>query len=229
MQYPYEIAGKSASSALQQNRVLRNTYALLALSMIPTVLGAVIGVKFGFSLFSGSPLLSFLLFLGVAFGFMWGIQRNKDNGLGVSLLLGFTFFMGLMLSRMLGFALGYSNGAMLIAMAGTGTGAIFFTLAGIATVTKKDFSSLSKFLFVGLVVILLASVANIFFQVPALALTISAVSVMLFSAFILVDVSRIVTGGETNYIMATLAIYLDVYNLFVSLLNLLMAFTGERD
>ena len=229
MQYPYEIAGQSASSALQQNRVLRNTYALLALSMIPTVLGAVIGVKLGFSLFSGSPLLSFLLFLGVAWGFMWGIQRNRDNGLGVTLLLGFTFFMGLMLSRMLGFALGYSNGAMLIAMAGTGTGAIFFTLAGIATVTKKDFSSLSKFLFIGLVVILLASVANIFFQVPALALTISAVSVMLFSAFILVDVSRVVTGGETNYIMATLAIYLDVYNLFVNLLNLLMAFTGERD
>ena len=229
MQYPYEIAGQSASRALQQNRVLRNTYALLALSMIPTVLGSVIGVKLGFSLFSGSPLLSFVLFLGVAWGFMWGIERNKDNGLGVSLLLGFTFFMGLMLSRMLGFALGYSNGAMLIAMAGTGTAAIFFTLAGIATVTKKDFSSLGKFLFIGLVVILLASVANIFFQVPALALTISAVAVMLFSAFILVDVSRVVTGGETNYIMATLAIYLDVYNLFVNLLNLLMAFSGERD
>lgn len=229
MQYPYEIAGQSASRDLQQNRVLRNTYALLALSMIPTVLGAVIGVKLGFSLFGGSPMLSFVLFLGIAWGFMWGIQRNRDNGLGVSLLLGFTFFMGLMLSRMLGFALGYSNGAMLIGMAGTGTGAIFFTLAGIATVTKKDFSSLGKFLFVGLVVILLASVANIFFQVPALALTISAVAVMLFSAFILVDVSRVVTGGETNYIMATLAIYLDVYNLFVNLLSLLMAFSGERD
>lgn len=230
MQYPYEIAGQTGTlSSTEQNRVLRNTYGLLALSMVPTVLGAVVGVRLGFSLFSGSPMLSFLLFLGVAWGFMWGIERNKDSGLGVALLLGFTFFMGLMLSRILGFALGYSNGAMLIAMAGVGTGAIFFTLAGIATVTKKDFSGIGKFLFIGLVVILLASVANIFFQIPALALAISGVAVLLFSAYILYDVSRIVTGGETNYILATLSIYLDVYNLFVSLLQLLMAFTGERD
>ncbi|MDD5297752.1 MAG: Bax inhibitor-1 family protein [Rhodocyclaceae bacterium] len=228
MQYPYEIAGR-AGYAAQQNRVLRNTYALLALSMVPTVLGAMIGVQLGFSFFQGSPLMSFVLFLALAWGFMWGIEKNKDSGVGVALLLGFTFFMGLMLSRMLGFALGFSNGATLIALAAGGTGAVFFTLAGIATTTKKDFSGLSKFLFVGLVVLLLASLANVFFQVPALALTISAAAVMLFSVFILVDVSRVVTGGETNYIMATLAIYLDIYNLFVNLLNLLLAFTGERD
>jgi len=228
MQYPYEIAGHSGYVA-QQNRVLRNTYALLALSMAPTVLGAFIGVQLGFSFLEGSPLMGFLLFLGVAWGFMWGIERNKDSGLGVMLLLGFTFFMGLMLSRMLGFALGLSNGATLIALAAGGTGAVFFTLAGIATATKRDFSGLSKFLFVGVVVLLLASLANVFFQVPALAVTISAVAVMIFSVFILVDVSRVVTGGETNYIMATLAIYLDIYNLFVNLLNLLMIFSGERD
>jgi len=228
MQYPYEIAGQTGQ-AVEQNRVLRNTYALLGLSMLPTVLGAFVGVQLGFSFFAGSPVVSFLLFLALAWGFMWGIEKNKDRGLGVALLLGFTFFMGLMLSRILGFALGLSNGATLIALAAGGTGAVFFTLAGIATTTKKDFSSLSKFLFVGLVVLLLASLANAFFQVPALALTISAVAVMLFSAFILVDVSRVVTGGETNYIMATLAIYLDVYNLFVSLLNLLMFFAGEKD
>jgi modulator of FtsH protease len=228
MQYPYEIAGHSGYVA-QQNRVLRNTYALLALSMVPTVLGAFIGVQLGFSFLQGSPVMSFVLFLGVAWGFMWGIERNKDSGLGVMLLLGFTFFMGLMLSRMLGFALGLSNGATLIALAAGGTGAVFFTLAAIATTTKRDFSGLSKFLFVGLVVLLLASFANLFFQVPALAVTISAVAVMVFSAFILVDVSRVVTGGETNYIMATLAIYLDIYNLFVNLLNLLMIFSGERD
>jgi modulator of FtsH protease len=228
MQYPYEIAGHSGHVA-QQNRVLRNTYALLALSMVPTVLGAFIGVQLGFSFLQGSPVMGFVLFLGVAWGFMWGIQRNKDSGLGVMLLLGFTFFMGLMLSRMLGFALGLSNGATLIALAAGGTGAVFFTLAAIATTTKRDFSGLSKFLFVGLVVLLLASLANLFFHVPALAVTISAVAVMLFSAFILVDVSRVVTGGETNYIMATLAIYLDIYNLFVNLLNLLMIFSGDRD
>jgi modulator of FtsH protease len=215
--------------SLQQNRVLRNTYMLLALSMVPTVLGALVGIQLKFSFFAGSPLISFLLFMGIAFGFMWGIERTKDSGLGVALLLGFTFFMGLMLSRILQVALGFANGGSLIALAAGGTGAIFFTLAGVATVTKKDFSFLGKFLFIGLVVVLLAALANIFFQIPALSLTISAVAVLLFSAYILHDISRIVTGGETNYVSATLAIYLDIYNVFVSLLNLVMAFGGERD
>lgn len=215
--------------ALQQNRVLRNTYALLALSMVPTVLGALLGVRMGFSFFAGSPMVSFLLFLGIAFAFMWGIERTKESGMGVVLLLGFTFFMGLMLSRILQVALGFSNGGTLIATAAGGTGAIFFTLAGVATVTKKDFGFLGKFLLVGMVVVLLAAVANIFFQIPALSLTISVVAVLIFSAYILFDISRIVTGGETNYISATLAVYLDVYNVFVSLLNLLMAFAGNRD
>ncbi|HJW01965.1 MAG TPA: Bax inhibitor-1/YccA family protein [Azospira sp.] len=217
------------TASVAQNRVLRNTYLLLALSMVPTVFGALAGVKLGFSLFAGSPMLSFFLFLGIAWGFMYGIERTKNSGMGVALLLGFTFFMGLMLSNILRVALGFSNGGTLIATAAGGTGAIFFTLATIATVTKKDFSFLGKFLFIGLVVILLASLANIFFQIPALALTVSAAAVMLFSAYILFDISRIVTGGEDNYISATLAVYLDVYNVFVSLLNLLMAFSGDRD
>jgi len=230
MQSQFQMTGQATQTrSLQQNRVLRNTYLLLALSMLPTVAGAVLGVRMGFSLFAGSPLVSFLIFLGVAFGFMWGIERTKDSGLGVVLLLGFTFFMGLMLSRILQVALGFSNGASLIATAAGGTGAIFFTLAGIATVTKKDFSFMGKFLFVGLVVILLASLANIFFQVPALSLTVSAVAVLLFSGYILFDISRVVTGGEDNYITATLAVYLDIYNLFVSLLHLLMAFSGDRE
>lgn len=215
--------------SLQQNRVLRNTYMLLALSMLPTVIGAFIGVQMGFSFFSGSPLMSFVLFMAVAFGFMWGIERTKHSAMGVALLLGFTFFMGLMLSRILQVALGFSNGASLIATAAGGTGAIFFTLAGVATVTKKDFSFLGKFLFIGLVVVLLAMLANMFFQIPALSLTISAVAVLLFSVYILFDISRIVNGGEDNYITATLAVYLDIYNLFVNLLHLLMALTGERD
>jgi modulator of FtsH protease len=217
------------ASALQQNRVLRNTYLLLAFSMLPTIAGAVLGVNLGFTLFAGSPMVSFLVFLGIAFGFMWGIERTKNSGMGVVLLLAFTFFMGLMLSRILQVALGFSNGASLIATAAGGTGAIFFTLAGIATVTKKDFSFMGKFLFVGLVVILLASLANIFFQIPALSLTVSTVAVLLFSGYILFDISRIVNGGEDNYITATLAVYLDIYNLFVHLLNLLMAFSGDRD
>lgn len=230
MQTQFPMTGQATQTrALQQNRVLRNTYLLLAISMIPTVAGAVLGINMGFSLFAGSPMVSFLVFLGIAFGFMWGIERTKHSGMGVVLLLGFTFFMGLMLSRILQVALGFSNGASLIATAAGGTGAIFFTLAGIATVTKKDFSFLGKFLFVGLVVILLAMVANIFFQIPALSLTISAVAVLLFSGYILFDISRIVNGGEDNYITATLAVYLDIYNLFVHLLNLLMAFAGNRE
>ena len=230
MQPQYQMTGSASSElALQQNRVLRNTFLLLALTMIPTVLGAFVGVQMQFSLFAGSPLMSFLLFLGIAFGFMWGIERTKDSGVGVLLLLGFTFFMGLMLSRILQVALGFVNGASLIAMAAGGTGVIFFSLAGVATVTKRDFSFLGKFLFVGMIVVLLAALANIFFQIPALSLTISAIAVMIFSAYILFDISRIVNGGEDNYISATLAVYLDIYNVFVSLLNLLMAFSGERD
>lgn len=214
---------------LQQQRVLRNTYALLALSMVPTVLGALAGIQLKFSFFAGSPLISFLLFLGVAWAFMWGIERNKNSGLGVALLLGFTFFMGLMLSRILQLALGFANGGTLIAMAAGGTGAIFFSLSALASTTKRDFSNIGKFLFAGVILLLVAILANIFLQIPALALAISAIAVVIFSAYILYDINRIVHGGEDNYISATLAVYLDVYNVFVSLLQLLMALTGERD
>ena len=230
MQQPFNLTSQGTQvNTLQQNRVLRNTYLLLALSMLPTVLGAMIGVQMRFSFFAGSPLVSFLLFLGIAFAFMWGIERTKHSAMGVVLMLGFTFFMGLMLSRILQVALGFSNGGALIATAAGGTGAIFFTLAGVATVTKKDFSFMGKYLFIGMVVVLLAALANVFFQIPALSLTISALVVMIFSAYILYYISRILNGGEDNYITATLAVYLDIYNVFVSLLNLLMAFAGNRD
>ena len=230
MQTDFQIASQSpAELALQQNRVLRNTYLLLGLSMIPTVLGALVGIQLQFSFLAGSPFMAFMLFLGIAWGFMWGIEKNKNSGLGVALLLGLPFFMGLMLSRILQVALGFSNGASTIGLAAGGTGAIFLTMATIATVSKRDFTGMGKFLFVGMIVVLLAAVANIFFQIPALSLTIAAVVVLLFSAYILYDISRIVQGGETNYVSATLAVYLDVYNVFVSLLQLIMAFTGERD
>lgn len=226
----YDISSQSSSGfALQQNRVLRNTYMLLAASMVPTILGAFIGIQMQFSFMAGSPFIGFLLFMGIAFAFMYGIEKNKNSGLGVALLLGFTFFMGLMLSRILQFALGFSNGGSMIALAAGGTGAIFFTLASVAAVSKRDFSSMGKFLFAGMIVVLLAIVANIFFQIPALSLAISAAIVVIFSAYILYDINRIVQGGETNYVSATLAIYIDIYNVFVSLLQLIMALTGERD
>ena len=214
----------------ERNRVLRNTYLLLALSMLPTALGAIVGVQMNLGmLFASSPLMSVLLFLAGSFGFMWAIGRNRDSALGVALLLGFTLFMGLMSSISLSAALQFRNGGSLIAMAAGGTGVIFFSLATLATVSKRDFSFMGKFLFIGLIMLLVASLANIFFAIPALSLTISAIAVMLFSAYILYDVSNIVNGGETNYVIATLQIYLDIYNLFVNLLNLLMAFSGERD
>ena len=226
----YQMAGAAAQDlAVARNKVLRNTYLLLALSMVPTVLGAVLGVASNFALLPGSPILSVLLFLGIAWGLMFGIQRTRNSGMGVVLLLAFTFFMGLMLSGILRAALGFANGGSLIAMAAGGTGVIFMGMATMATVSKRDFSFLGKFLFIGLLVVIVASLANIFFQLPALALTISAGAVLLFSAFILFDINRIVTGGEDNYIMATLSVYLDIYHLFVHLLNLLMALAGERD
>ncbi|GAA5784950.1 BAX inhibitor protein [Chitiniphilus shinanonensis] len=213
-----------ASLAVERNRVLRNTYYLLSLSMIPTAIGAMLGIAIQFQVSLGFGLL---LFLGVSFGAFYAIGRTKNSPVGVLLLLAWTGFMGLWLSQMLQRVLTFANGAELIGMAAIGTAAIFFTLATIATVTKKDFSFMGKFLFIGLVVVLLAVVANLFLQIPALSLTISAVCVLLFSAYILYDVSSIVNGGETNYVTATLSLYLDLYNLFVSLLNILSIFSGN--
>ncbi|MBM3391055.1 MAG: Bax inhibitor-1/YccA family protein [Betaproteobacteria bacterium] len=229
MQPVQAVGNVSTELAIQQNRVLRNTYTLLALSLLPTAVGALVGVQLNFAFMAGSPIISFLLFLAVAWGFMWGIGKAKNSGFGVILLLGFTFLMGIMLGPILQVSLGFRNGGALIATAAAGTSIIFLTLAGIATVTKKDFGFMGKFLFVGVILLLVAMLANIFLQIPALSLTISAIAVLIFSAYILYDVSRIVTGGEDNYIVATLSIYLDIYNLFVHLLNLLLAFAGERD
>jgi modulator of FtsH protease len=229
MQPELRMASQTTELALAANKVLRNTYLLLGLSMIPTVIGAAIGINLNFSFMAQSPFMGFIVMLAVMFGLFWGISKNRDNGLGVVLMLGLTFFMGLMLGPILQAALHLRNGAQLVGIAAGGTGVIFFSLATIATVTKKDFSFMGKFLFIGLILLIVASLANMFFQIPVMQLTISAIAVLIFSGFILFDVSRVVTGGETNYVMATLAIYLDIYNLFVNLLSLLMALTGERD
>jgi modulator of FtsH protease len=221
--------GASADVLLVRNRVLRNTYWLLAISMIPTMLGAWLGVQLNFSFFAGSPFIGFLLFMGIAFGFFYAIEKTKNSGLGVAILLGFTFFMGLMLSRLVGHILGFANGASLIMIAFGGTAAIFAGMATIATVSKRDFSGLGKWLFAGVLVLIVASVLNIFLQVPALYLVVSVLAIAIFSAYILFDVQQVVNGGETNYITATLSIYLDLYNIFVNLLSLLGIFGGERD
>ena len=225
---PLDVVYGSAAAGDRQ-RVLRNTYALLALSMLPTVLGAWLGVVMGFSFFAGSPFIGLMVFMGVAFGFFFAIEKFKNSGLGVVLLLGFTFFMGLMLSRMLGHVLGLSNGASLIATAFGGTAVVFGGMATLASTMKRDVSSLGKWLFVGLMVMIVAAVANIWLQMPALYLALSAMGVVIFSAFILYDLKRIIDGGETNYVTATLSVYLSVYNLFSSLLHLLTALGGGDD
>ena len=216
--------------AESQNRVLRNTYWLLALSMLPTVAGAWVGMQLNFlSLFAAAPIMAPLLMFGLMIGALFGVTALRNSAWGVPALFGFTFIAGLMLAPILSVAIGFRNGGQLVALAGGMTAAIFFAMAAIATVTKRDFSFLGKFLFVGLVVLIVASLANLFFQVPALSLTISAVAVLIFSLYLLYDVSNIVRGGETNYITATLNLFLDVYNIFISLLNILLAFSGQRD
>jgi modulator of FtsH protease len=217
--------GKSSVST--RHNVLRNTYWLLALSMIPTVFGAVAGVMLNVPVPRG--FIGFIVFMAIAYGFIWGIEKNKDRGLGVGLLLGFTFFMGLMLTPLLTRTLGFSNGGSLIMLAFGGTATVFATLASIATVSKRDFSSMGKWLFAGVIVLIVASVANIFLQMPALHIAISVMVIGIFSAYILYDVQRIVNGGETNYISATLSLYLNVYNIFSSLLSLLGIAGGDRD
>jgi FtsH-binding integral membrane protein len=198
--------------------------------MLPTIAGAWVGMQLNFlSLFAASPIMAPLLMFGVMIGALFGVTALRNSAWGVPALFGFTFIAGLMLAPILSVALGLRNGGQLIGLAGGMTAAIFFAMAAIATVTKRDFSFLGKFLFVGLVVVIVASLANLFFQIPALSLTISAVAVLVFSLYLLHDVSNIVRGGETNYITATLNLFLDVYNIFISLLNILMIFSGQRD
>jgi FtsH-binding integral membrane protein len=225
----FQTITQTGTIAAQQNKVLRNTYMMLALTMIPTVIGANIGAAMNLSFMAESPIMSALLMFGAMFGMLFAVTALRNSVWGIAALLGFTFVAGVFLGPILQVALQLSNGAQLVGMAAGGTGLIFFSLATIATVTKKDFSFMGKFLFIGLIMLIVASLANLFFQVPALTLTISAVAVLIFSAYILFDVSRIVNGGETNYIMATLGIYMSIYNLFINLLQLLMAFTGQRD
>jgi modulator of FtsH protease len=218
----------SAALAEQTNRVLRNTYWLLALSMVPTVLGAWVGLQTGL-MRNLSPGIGIIVFLAGAFGFMFAIEKFKNSAAGVPLLLGFTFFMGLMLARLLGVVLGLSNGTSLIMMAFAGTGAIFFGMASLTSVIKRDLSGMGKFLFIGAIMLLVAGIANVFIQSSALMITLSVLAIGIFSAFILHDLKRVQTGEETNYITATLGVYLSLYNVFSNLLALLGIFGGDRD
>jgi modulator of FtsH protease len=221
-----DITSGISSQVAQRNQVLKNTYMLLAVSMLPTILGAWIGVETGIMRAMGS-MMSLIVFLVVAFGLMYLIEKNKNSGAGVGFLLAFTFFMGLMSSNLIGSIMGLKNGGQLIMMAFGGTSAIFAGMYFLATTIKKDLSSMGKFLFVGLIMLIFAGIANIFLQSSILMIVLSVISIGIFSAYLMYDLNRIVTGGETNYISATLGIYLDVYNIFMNLLSLLGIWGGD--
>jgi modulator of FtsH protease len=209
-------------------KVLRNTYLLLALTMVPTVVGAYIGMATS-GVIMGSPILSTVIMLGAVIGLQFGIAKNRNSGVGVALLLLMTGLLGWWLGPILNVALSLKNGMALVGYAAVGTGAIFAAMGAIAMTSKRDFGFMGKFLFVGMLALLAAMIANMFLQIPALALTISTLVIVVFSLFLLYDLQRIIRGGETNYVMATTGVYMSLFNIFANLLYLLMALTGNRD
>jgi len=214
--------------AEERNRVLRNTYWLLAVSMVPTVLGAWLGVATGIGqAFSG--VMGMILMLAGVFGFIYAIERTKESAAGVYVLLGFTFFMGLMLSRMIAMVLGFKNGSELVMTAGAGTAGVFFVMASLASTIKRDLSGMGKWLFVGALVLMVGGIINVFVGSTAGMMALSTLAIGIFSAYLLYDLKQIIDGGETNYISATLALYLDLFNIFQSLLALLGIAGGERE
>ena len=229
VQNPISVGDAAQDIASRQHKVLRNTYTLLAVSLIPTAIGAAIGSNINMGFMRSSPIISFIAIMAVFFGWIWVIEKNRESSLGVVLLLGFTMFLGVLLGPLLQSVLGLKNGGQLVMMAAGGTAAVFAVMSGIATTTKRDLSSMGSFLTIGVVVVMLAVVANLFFASPVLHLVILSGFVLLSSAMILWQVNSIVKGGETNYISATLTLYISIYNLFSSLLQLLGIIGGDRD
>ena len=225
-QNTYGTFGTAISAESQ--KVLRNTYLLLALTMAPTIAGAFIGMATA-SVVLAHPIMTTFAMLAAVVGLQFAIAANRNSVLGVAFLLLMTGLLGWWLGPILNYALALRNGAQLVGYAAGGTAAVFLVMGAIATTTKRDFSFMGKFLFVGMIALLVAMIANMFLQIPALALTISTLVIVVFSLFLLHDLSRIVTGGETNYIMATTGVYLSLFNIFANLLQILLALGGERD
>ncbi len=223
-----QVLSRDASANVAQNRVLRNTYALLGLSLIPTAIGAMLGMQMNFSFMAQHPIIFTLGFFAVMFVLFQAIAANQNRALGIWLLLGMTFLFGLMLAPILQVAFALRNGAEIVGLAAGGTALTFLSLAAIASSPARDFSGLGKFLFIGLILAVIASLVNMFLHIPVMSLAISGISVLIFSGYILYDVNQIVRGGQTNYVMATLALYLDIYNLFVNLLYILMSIMGNN-
>jgi modulator of FtsH protease len=224
----YSAAQDVAYTSAEGQKVLRNTYLLLALTMVPTVIGAFVGMQTG-GVIMASPIVSSVVMLAAVIGLQFAIAKHRNSGLGVALLLLMTGLLGWWLGPILNIALSMSNGMALVGYAAVGTGAVFLSMGAIAQTTKRDFSFMGKFLFVGMIALLIAMFANMWLQIPALALTISTLVIVVFSLFLLYDLQRIIRGGETNYVMATTGVYMSLFNIFANLLYLLMALTGERE
>jgi modulator of FtsH protease len=221
-------ATQEVGVTVESRKVLRNTYLLLALTMVPTVIGAFIGMATA-GIVMASPIITSLVMLAAVIGLQFAIAANRNNALGIGLLLLMTGLLGWWLGPILNVALAMKNGMALVGYAAVGTGAVFLTMGAIAQTSKRDFSFMGKFLFVGMIALLIAMIANMFLQIPALALTISTLVIVVFSLFLLYDLQRIIRGGETNYVMATTGVYLSLFNIFANLLHLLLALAGERD
>ena len=218
----------SVATTPESQKVLRNTYMLLALTMVPTVIGAYLGIQFA-PVMMASPFMTMIVMLASVIGLQFAIIRYRDSVIGIGLLLLMTFLLGAFLGPMLNVALQMRNGMQLVGYAAAGTGVIFFGMGTLAATIKRDLAPMGKFLFVGMLALLVAMIANMFLQIPALALTISSLVIVVFSLYLLYDLNRIIRGGETNYVMATTAVYISLLNIFSSLLQLLMALGGEKD
>ena len=224
----YQAAEETVLRPAEGHKVLRNTYLLLALTMVPTVIGAFIGMATS-SVIVANPIISTLVMLGAVIGLQFGIAANRNSGVGVALLLLMTGLLGAFLGPLLNYTLAMRNGVQLVGYAAVGTGVIFFAMGAVAATIKRDLGSLGKFLFVGMIALLVAMIANMFLQIPALALAISTLVIVVFSLFLLYDLNRIIRGGETNYIMATTGVYMSLFNIFANLLQLLGVFGGDSD
>jgi len=211
--------GTAVSSSAERNKVLRNTYWLLALTMLPTVAGSWLGMATGIT--QGlTGFLGMAVFLGGMLAFQFAIHRFRDSGVGVVILMAFTFFMGLMLSRLLGVVLGMSNGTSLVMSAFASTAGVFAVMATLATVIKRDLSGMGKWLFAGMIAALIGGIVGALLGSPAMIMAVIVLSTVVFSLYILYDVKSIVDGGETNYIVATTHLYISIFVVFQNLLAL---------
>ena len=222
--YDYTSAG-----SVQKNTVLRKTYSLLALSFVPAAIGALVSGKMGFSLYAmlGGRWMSFIVVMAFFYGMIFLIEKNRYSNVGVALLMIFTFGMGLAISPMLQYALAINNGAQIVGTAAAMTAGVFFTMSAMARRTTMNMNKLGSFLGAGAIVLMIAVVANIFLNIPALSLTIAAGFVVFSSLMIMWQVRTVIDGGEDSHISAALTIFLSLYNIFSSLLHLLTALAGD--